>query len=302
MNKNAQGRWKVGMSNTKLKMRVKNEPSPTSQKYLPESMVGGVAMLDYNGDDLLDLYFVNGAGLEDPMPPEKSPDKSEPRYWNRLYRNNGDGTFSDTTESAGVAGESYGQGVAVGDYDNDGRPDLYVTNFGPNNLYHNEGDGAFREVTREAGVSGGGWSAGAMFVDYDHDGHLDLIVSRYLIWDFDNNRWCGEKKPGYRAYCHPDHFDPVIHIVYHNNGDGTFGEVTKASGVGASPRQRPGSCVQRLRPRWLARPSGCQRLGSSTAVSQSRGWNVRRGWPVCGCRVRCRRQHVRGNGNRFCRL
>ena len=213
----------------------KNDPSPTSQKYLPESMVGGVAMLDYNGDGLLDLYFVNGAGLEDPMPPEKSPDKSEPRYWNRLYRNNGDGTFSDTTESAGVAGESYGQGVAVGDYDNDGRPDLYVTNFGPNNLYRNEGDGTFRQVTREAGVSGGGWSAGAMFLDYDRDGHLDLIVSRYLIWDFDNNRWCGEKKPGYRAYCHPDHFEPLVHIVYHNNGDGTFGEATKASGVGASP-------------------------------------------------------------------
>ena len=220
---------------TSSRVDFKNEPSPTEQKYLPESMVGGVAMLDYNSDDLLDLYFVNGAGLEDPMPPEKVPDKSEPRYWNRLYRNNGDGTFSDTTESAGVAGESYGQGVAVGDYDNDGRPDLYVTNFGPNNLYHNEGDGAFREVTREAGVSGGGWSAGAMFVDYDHDSHLDLIVSRYLVWDFDDNRWCGEKKPGYRAYCHPDHFEPVSHIVYHNNGDGTFGEVTKASGVGALP-------------------------------------------------------------------
>ena len=128
-------------------VNFKNDPSLTSQKYLIESMVGGVAMLDYDGDGWLDLFFVNGAALQDPMAAGKAPDKSDPRYWNRLYRNNRDGTFSDVTEAAGVRGHSYGMGVAVGDYDNDGRPDLYVTNFGQNILYHNNGDGTFTDVT-----------------------------------------------------------------------------------------------------------------------------------------------------------
>ena len=122
-------------------------------------MVGGVAVFDYDGDGRLDIFFVNGAALRDPMPKDTAPDKSSPRFWNRLYRNNGNGTFSDVTEKAGVRGEGYGMGVAVADYDNDGRPDLYVTNLGANILYHNNGDGTFRDVTREAGVAGGGWSA-----------------------------------------------------------------------------------------------------------------------------------------------
>ncbi len=209
--------------------------SATSQKYLIETMVGGVAMFDYDGDGRLDLYFVNGAKLEDPQPTGKPPDKSDPRFWNRLYHNNGDGTFTDVTEKAGVRGHSYGMGVAVADYDNDGRPDLYVTNFGRNILYHNNGDGTFTDVTEKAGVEGGGWSSSACFLDYDRDGWLDLVVSRYLDWDFGNNPWCGQRQPGYRAYCHPASFKTVSHLLFHNNRDGTFTDVSKESGIAAAP-------------------------------------------------------------------
>ncbi len=209
--------------------------SKTSQKYLIETMVGGVAMLDYDGDGLLDLFFVNGAALWDTMPAGKEPDKTDPKFWNRLYRNNGDGTFTDVTEKANVKGHSYGMGVAVGDYDNDGHPDIYVTNFGRNILYHNNGDGTFTDVTDKAGVAAGGWSSSACWVDYDRDGHLDLVVSRYLQWDIQNNPWCGDRVAGYRAYCHPDAFKPVTHIVYHNNGNGTFTDVTQTAGLANLP-------------------------------------------------------------------
>ena len=224
-------------------VKFKNEASPTSEKYLPESMCGGVAMLDYDGDGWLDLFFINGAALEDPMPPGKQPDKSHPRYWNRLYHNNRDGTFSDVTEAAGVRGHSYGMGAAVGDYDNDGRSDLYVTNLGRNILYHNNGDGTFTDVTEKAGVAGSGWSVSGCWVDYDGDGRLDLIVVRYLDWDFASNIWCGARKPGYRSYCHPDQFRPVSHLVFHNNGDGTFTDVSKSSGIGSAPGKGLGIAI-----------------------------------------------------------
>ncbi len=210
------------------------ESSRTTQKYLIETMVGGVAMFDYDGDGRLDLYFVNGAELEESMQ-GRMPDKSKPQFWNRLYRNNGDGMFTDVTEKAGVRGHSYGMGCAVGDYDNDGRPDLYVTNYGRNILYHNNGDGTFTDVTEKAGVAAGGWSASACFVDYDRDGKLDLIVSRYLDWDIHKNPWCGDESRNFRAYCHPEVFKPVTHIVYHNNGDGTFTDVTRKAGFGELP-------------------------------------------------------------------
>jgi hypothetical protein len=214
------------------KVNFKNEASHTSQKYLPETMGGGVAIFDYDNDGRMDLFFVNGAALEDSMPAGKRPDKSDRRYWDHLYHNNGDGTFTDVTERAGVRGQFYGMGVAVGDYDNDGYPDLYVTGFGGNILYRNNGDGTFTDVTKKAGAGGAGWSASACFLDYDNDGRLDLIVTRYLEWDFDLNVWCGEQRPGYRSYCHPDHFKPTTHLVYHNQGDGTFTDVSKASGIG----------------------------------------------------------------------
>ena len=224
-------------------IRFKHEASRTSQKYLPESMSGGVAMFDYDNDGWLDIFFVNGARIQDPMPRGAAPDKSDPRFWNRLYRNNRDGTFTDVTETAGLQGRLYGMGVATGDYDNDGNVDLLVTNLGGNSLYHNNGDGSFTDVTAKAGVGGSGWCTGACFVDYDRDGRLDLIVTRYVEWDFSSNVFCGEHKPGYRAYCHPDQFNAISYLVFHNNGDGTFTDVSKKSGIAGSPGKGLGIAI-----------------------------------------------------------
>jgi hypothetical protein len=220
-----------------------NQACHTSRKYLPETMVGGVALFDYNNDGLLDIFFVNGAALQDPMPPGAAPVKSDPKYWNRLYRNNGDGTFTDVTEKAGLEGTGYGMGVAVADYDNDGFADLYVTNVGRNILYHNNGDGTFTDVTATSGVAGAGWSAGAVFVDYDRDGKLDLFVSRYLTWDFSHDIFCGQAKPGGRAYCHPDQFRPITHLLFHNEGNGRFRDVSEESGISRFPGKGLGVAI-----------------------------------------------------------
>jgi hypothetical protein len=209
--------------------------SRTAQKYLPETMSGGVALLDYDSDGLLDIYLVNGAALQDPMPEGATPDKSNPKVWNRLYHNLGNATFEDVTQTAGVAGLGYGQGVAAGDFDNDGHCDLYLTNYRRNVLYRNLGDGRFEDVTAAAGVAGGGWSASAAFFDYDSDGDLDLFVSRYLDWTFETNQWCGDTARKQRAYCHPRYFQPVHHLLYRNDGNGRFTDVSEASGIAASP-------------------------------------------------------------------
>jgi enediyne biosynthesis protein E4 len=225
-----------------LSILFRHEAGRTSRKYLIEAMGGAVAALDYDGDGRQDLFFVNGAKLADPMRSGTLPDKSDPRYWNRLYRNGGNGEFQDVTEAAGVRGRGYGMGVATGDYDNDGRPDLYVTNYDGNILYHNEGNGRFRDVTERAGVAAGGWSAGAVFVDYDRDGRLDLFVARYVEWSF-ADIWCGAEKPGFRAYCHPDKFPPATHLLFHNEGGGVFRDVSKASGVSAHPGKGLGVAI-----------------------------------------------------------
>jgi enediyne biosynthesis protein E4 len=225
-----------------LSIPFRHDAGRTSRKYLIEAMGGGGAALDYDGDGRQDLFFVNGAKLADPMRPGELPDKSDPRYWNRLYRNTGNGEFQDVTEAAGVRGRGYGMGVATGDYDNDGRPDLYVTNYGGNILYHNEGNGRFRDVTDSAGVAAGGWSTGAVFVDYDRDGKLDLFVARYLAWDF-SDVWCGALKPGYRAYCHPDRFPPATHLLFHNEGGGVFRDVSQSSGIAAHPGKGLGVAI-----------------------------------------------------------
>ena len=204
--------------------------SHTSKKYLPETMGAGVALFDYDNDGRLDIFFVNGAPLGDPTPKGTIPSKSGQAYWNRLFRQKADGTFEDVTEKAGLQGAGYGMGVAVGDYDNDGFEDLYVTALGGNKLYHNNGDGTFTDVTEKAGVAGSGWSTSAAWVDLDNDGQLDLVVLRYVQWDFDDV-WCGEHKEGLRSYCHPDVFQPVTPLVFHNDGNGHFTEVSQKIGL-----------------------------------------------------------------------
>jgi len=204
--------------------------SHTPKHYLPETMGPGVALFDYDNDGRLDIFLVNGAPLQDPTPKGSIPQKAGPAYWNRLFHQKPDGTFEDVTEKAGLQGFGYGMGVAVGDYDNDGFEDLYVTAYGGNKLYHNNGDGTFTDVTEKAGVAGAGWSTSAAWVDLDNDGLLDLVVLRYLQWDFDDI-WCGEHKEGYRAYCHPDVFQPISPLVYHNDGNGHFTEVSQKIGL-----------------------------------------------------------------------
>src|SRR5271165_4400337 len=216
------------------KVNFTQENSATSNKYLIETMGGGVALFDYDNDGRLDIFFTNGALIADPMPDGTMPDKSDKKFWNRLYHQNADGTFTDVTERAGLTGMPqgyYSMGVAVGDFDNDGFEDLYVTGYGGNILYHNNGNGTFTDVTEKAGVKAGGWSASAGFFDYDNDGKLDLLVTRYINWSFKTNRYCGEKRPGFRAYCHPDNYDGLTNILYHNNGDGTFTDVSEKAGI-----------------------------------------------------------------------
>ena len=202
------------------------DSTQTEQKYYLETMGTGVGWIDYDQDGLMDLYFVQ-AGATDIYKPT-TPLRSA------LYHNNGDGTFTDVTEKAGVGGEGhYGQGVAVGDYDNDGYPDLYVTGYGRAILYHNNGDGTFTDVTAKAGVADEGqWSTSAGWFDFDKDGWLDLVVTNYIQWTPENNQWCGERKPGYRAYCNPNNYKGQKTKLYHNNHDGTFTDVSDKSGVG----------------------------------------------------------------------
>jgi len=210
------------------------ENSPTTQKYLPETMDGGVAVFDYDNDGRLDIFFANGAQIDDPMPAGKKAEKTSPRYYNRLFHQNADGTFTDVTEKAGVAGSGYSMGVAVGDYDNDGFEDLFVTGLDRTTLYHNNGDGTFTDVTAKSGTATSGWSASAGFFDYDNDGKLDLFVDRYVDWSFATNRPCGSPATG-PQYCHPLGYKGLTSVLYHNNGDGTFTDVSGKAGIAKHP-------------------------------------------------------------------
>ncbi|MCL6507146.1 MAG: VCBS repeat-containing protein, partial [Bryobacteraceae bacterium] len=193
-------------------------------------MLAGVAVFDYNNDGRLDIYFVNGARM-----PQL--DKAGPEYFNRLWRNNGDGTFTDVTLEAGVAGEGYGMGVAAGDYDNDGFTDLFLPGLNRNILYRNRGDGTFEDVTRKAGLEGlhpgrgKVWSIAAGWFDYDRDGWLDLFVVNYCVWKPEKEPFCGDLVAGYRTYCHPQYYEGLPNFLYRNNGDGTFRDVSEASGI-----------------------------------------------------------------------
>ncbi len=206
-------------------MTVQN--GATGRKYLVETMIAGVAVFDYDNDGWPDIFVANGAtfpGLQ----------KTDPGYLDRLFHNDRDGTFSDVSERAGIGGMGYSMGVAAADYDNDGWVDLFVTGVRSNRLYHNRGDGSFEDVTSRAGVRGDGtWSVAAAWLDYDNDGRLDLFVVHYVAWDPARELVCGILRPGMQGYCHPQHFQPLPNVLYHNQGDGTFRDVSVESGVAA---------------------------------------------------------------------
>jgi hypothetical protein len=204
------------------------ENCPTPEKHQPETMPAGVALFDYDGDGLLDIYLVNGAEMPSLV-------KTGPKYYNRLFHNNGDGTFTDVSERAGVTGAGYGMGAAVGDYDNDGHPDLFLANVNGNQLFHNNGDGTFTDVTAKAGLGGAMykgrkmWSIAAGWFDYNNDGLLDLFVANYCQWDPSYEPVCTGLNG--RGYCHPGSFGPLPNTLYRNNGDGTFTDVSAETGI-----------------------------------------------------------------------
>jgi hypothetical protein len=197
-------------------------------KPMIDGIPGGVALFDYDEDGYLDIFFTNGAHLPGLV-------KDDNKYSNRIYRNNHDGTFTDVTDRAGLRGEGYSIGATAADYDNDGHVDLYVTGYNRNFLYHNNGDGTFTDVTEKAGVTGVSssgkklWGIAAAWVDYDNDGKLDLFVTNYLDWTFATSRVCGS--PGKRLSCSPTLYKGQPNILYHNNGDGTFADVSEPMGI-----------------------------------------------------------------------
>ena len=208
------------------------DSSETPERHAPETMAGGVAVFDYDNDGYLDIFFTNGADIS-------TLQKSSPKYWNRLFHNNGDGTFTDVTEKAGVEGTGFDTGVAIGDFDNDGYQDMFVGGVHHNALYHNNGNGTFTDITEKAGLAhpdkeyGPLWSVGGAWVDVNNDGLLDLFVVNYLSWD-------GTKEPdckvfGKPDYCHPKFYKPTPNQLFLNKGDGTFVDISAESGIRAHP-------------------------------------------------------------------
>ncbi|MGH9396002.1 MAG: CRTAC1 family protein [Terriglobia bacterium] len=193
--------------------------------YMPETTGAGCAFLDYDNDGWMDIYLVNSGRCDfyDPQPPLR----------NALYHNNRDGTFTDVTQTAGVSGGGYGMGVAVGDYDGDGWPDLYVTQYGRSILFRNNRDGTFTDVTEKAGVAAPGWASSAVWFDYDNDGRLDLFVCRFVDFNKSMNKFCGNEQTGERYYCYPRVYPPARSWLFHNNADGTFTDVSLKSGIGS---------------------------------------------------------------------
>lgn len=209
------------------------DSSETPRCHAPETMAGGVAIFDYDNDGRLDLFFANGADI-------RTLKKTSPKYFNRLFRNGGEGRFLDVTERAGLAGAGYDNGVAIGDYDNDGFKDIFAGGVHGNHLYHNNGDGTFADVTEKAGLAkpdkeyGPLWSVGGAWVDVNNDGLLDLFVVNYLAWDFDKEVTC-ETSPGVFDYCHPRYYRGTPNQLFLNNGDGTFRDASAESGIRSHP-------------------------------------------------------------------
>jgi hypothetical protein len=196
----------------------------TAEKHQIETMAGGVAAFDFDGDGLVDIFLTNGA-----RQPELT--KPDAAWWNRLYRNRGNFRFEDVTAKAGLGGEGFSMGAAAGDYDNDGHPDLFVAGVRRNFLYRNRGDGTFEDVTSKAGIHGENWSVAGGWFDYDGDGRLDLFVVNYVAWDPAREQVCVDARSGQRAHCHPKFYVGLPNTLYHNNGDGTFTDVSDASGI-----------------------------------------------------------------------
>jgi hypothetical protein len=215
------------VSPTTSKITWKHDNAQSPDRQLPETVGAGCAFLDYDNDGWLDIYFVN-SGPSDFFTPT-TPLK------NALYHNNHDGTFTDVTDKAGVAGGKFGMGVAAADFDGDGYVDLYITNYGPNILYRNNGNGTFTDVTDKAGVAAPGWSTCATWFDFDNDGKLDLFVSSFVFYDKSQNPLCTDATLQRRYYCVPRLFKPTPSHLFRNNGNGTFTDVSKESGIADSP-------------------------------------------------------------------
>ena len=198
----------------------------SSEKHLIETMAGGVTIFDFDNDGLPDIYFLNGAA-------QPSLQKAGPQFSNRLFRNLGNWKFADVTERSGLTGKGFDMAAAPGDYDNDGQTDLFLASVNGGSLYRNSGNGSFEDVTVQAGIKSEGWSVGAAWFDYDADGFLDLFVVRYVKWDPAREPWCGEQSPKVRTYCDPRFYEPISNQLFHNNGDGTFTDVSRESGIGA---------------------------------------------------------------------
>ena len=201
-----------------------HQQSPSAEKHYVESVPGGVAVFDYNGDGRPDVFFTNGAATP-------SLEKTSVAFANRLYRNDGSMRFTDVTDAAGTGGIGYAMGAAAADYDNDGRVDLFVAGVRKNQLFHNRGDGRFEDVSGRAGIASGEWSVGGSWFDYDNDGKLDLLVVNYVQWSPESNRYCGDQARGIRIYCHPRFFQGLANRLYRNRGDGTFEDVSARAGL-----------------------------------------------------------------------
>ena len=261
----------------------KLDSSETPQRHAPETMAGGVAVFDYNNDGYLDIYFANGADIA-------TLKKSAAKYSNRLFENDGHGNFKDVTERAGLAGAGFDNGVAIGDYDNDGYKDIFVGGVHGNRLYHNNRDGTFTDVSAKAGIDqpdkeyGPLWSVGGVWLDVNNDGRLDLFVIDYLAWDFKNEPFC-EAAPGKRDYCHPRFYKGTPNQLFLNQGDGTFKDISVESGIRAHPGKGMGVGVADFdsgRLGWISSSLTIKstiRSFTTRATPNSRKRPSRPGWP-----------------------